>query len=76
MVSWHLLATQKQLFLQSIDRFFQAFIRLRKDGYFSSVSEEQYSLELRRYAFLNELQSIDIQQRILKNNTTMTRKEY
>lgn len=51
----------------SIDGFYQALLKLSKEGSFSSVSA--HSIELISDAFINGLQFTDIPQRILEKRT-------
>ena len=65
----HKLATRKQILEETVDQYTQALISLSKDCNFQSVSAEQNRNEFIRDAFISGLNSSDIRQRLLENNT-------
>ena len=65
----HILATRKQQSGESLDGFLQALKQLSNDCNFKSVSAEQYKEEAIRDAFIGDLRSAGIRQRLLENKT-------
>ncbi|XP_068240175.1 uncharacterized protein [Palaemon carinicauda] len=65
----HLLVTRQQKAGETLDEFPREMRKLGKDCNLKSVSAEQYREELIRDAFINDLASPMIRQRLLENKT-------
>ena len=65
----HLLATRQQQSGETLDAYLNALKLLAKDCQFKAVSAEAYRQEMIRDAFINGIQSHNIRQRLLENNT-------